>query len=153
MAERSLPSTRLLVTALAAAALAGCSERRIRVTSEPPGALVWLNDREIGRTPVETGFTFHGDYDVRLELPGFEPVHTERRAKAPVHEYPGIDLVAMALPMKFESTIEWHFDLEPSLERSQSAEVFEASLVDRAEVLRQWAITGVRPAPESPAAD
>lgn len=153
MTERSLPSTPLLVTALAAAALAGCSERRIRVTSEPPGALVWLNDREIGRTPVETGFTFHGDYDVRLELPGFEPIHTERRAKAPVHEYPGIDLVAMALPMKFENTIEWHFDLEPSLERSQSAEAFEEALVDRAEVLRQWAITGVRPAPESPAAD
>ncbi|MFB3120043.1 MAG: PEGA domain-containing protein [Stenotrophomonas maltophilia] len=40
------------------------------ITSEPPGALVWLNDREIGRTPVDVDFEFYGRYDVRLHLPG-----------------------------------------------------------------------------------
>ncbi len=133
--------------------LSGCIERRIRVTSEPPGAIVWLNDREIGRTPVETGFTFHGDYDVRLALEGHEPIHTERRAKAPVHEWPGIDLVAHALPVTFDNTIEWHFDLEPSLEVTQERDAYETGLVERAERLRQHAITGIAPAPESPAAD
>ncbi len=133
--------------------LSGCIERRIRVTSEPPGAIVWLNDREIGRTPVETGFTFHGDYDVRLALQGYEPVHTERRAEAPVHEWPGIDLVAHALPVKFDNTIEWHFDLEPSLELTQERDAYETELVERAERLRQHAITGIEPAPESRAAD
>lgn len=136
----------LVPLALSTLVLTGCLERRIRVTSEPPGALVWLNDREIGRTPVETGFTFHGDYDVRLQLDGYEPVHTERRAKAPVHEWPGIDLVAAALPVKFDNTIEWHFDLERSLEFTQQPDEFETDLLDRAEELRQWAITGVQPA-------
>lgn len=141
------------LAALACLPLAGCIERRIRVTSEPPGAIVWLNDREIGRTPVETGFTFHGDYDVRLALDGYEPVHTERRAEAPVHEWPGIDLVATALPITFDNTIEWHFDLEPSLEVTQQRDAYEADLIERAERLRQWAITGIEPAPESPAAN
>jgi len=136
----------LVPLALAPLVLTGCLERRIRVTSEPPGALVWLNDREIGRTPVETSFTFHGDYDVRLELEGYEPVHTDRVAHAPVHEWPGIDLVAAALPVTFDNTIEWHFELERSLEFTQQPEAFEGDLLDRAEELRQWAITGVQPA-------
>ena len=131
----------------------GCIERRIRVTSEPPGALVWLNDREIGRTPVETTFTFHGDYDVRLDLDGYEPIHEERQAKAPVYEYPGIDLVASALPVRFKNEIDWHFDLEPSLETSQPPTAFEDDLLDRAETLRMQALTGVTPAPESRAAE
>ncbi|GJM18929.1 MAG: hypothetical protein DHS20C14_11420 [Phycisphaeraceae bacterium] len=148
--SRALPAAALLLVSLT---LTGCIERRIRVTSEPPGAIVWLNDREIGRTPVETSFTFHGDYDVRLALPGHEPIHTERRAKAPVHEWPGIDLVATALPVKFDNTIEWHFDLEPSLELTQDRDEYETDLVERAERLRQRAITGIDPAPNSPAAN
>lgn len=153
---RPTPTTKALLgacVALAPLALTGCIERRIRVTSEPPGALVWLNDREIGRTPVETGFLFHGDYDVRLHLDGHEPVHEQRRAKAPIYEYPGIDLVASALPMKFKNVAEWHFDLEPSLELTQDQEPFEDDLLDRAETLRMRAITGVEPAPRSRAAE
>ena len=33
-----------LLLAVAALALPGCVDRKIRVTSEPPGARVWLND-------------------------------------------------------------------------------------------------------------
>ena len=77
----------------------------------------------------------------------------EREAVAPVHEWPGIDLIATALPVKFDNTIEWHFELEPSLEVTQERDVYESELAERAERLRQWAITGIEPAPESPAAD
>jgi len=92
--------------------LSACVERRIRVTSTPPGARVIINDQDIGHTPVETNFTFYGGYDVQVLLDGFEPVHELRNAKAPLHEYPGIDLVATALPVDFDHTVEWHFDLE-----------------------------------------
>ena len=131
---RALPAITAVV--LATLAASGCVERQIRVTSDPPGALVWLNDREVGRTPVETRFTFHGDYDVRVELDGYEPIQTELRAKAPVYEWPGIDLVATVLPVQFDNTIAWHFDLEPSLERSLPADAFEAELLARARELR-----------------
>jgi hypothetical protein len=35
----------------------GCVQRTMRVDSNPPGAIVWMNDQEIGRTPLERDFT------------------------------------------------------------------------------------------------
>lgn len=119
--------------------LPGCLQRRIRVTSEPPGAIVWVNDTEIGRTPAETTFTFYGDYDVRLELDGFEPVHEMRRAKAPLYEYPGPDLIAAALPIRFRNVVQWHFVLEPALEKTLSPDELESSLIERARRARRQA--------------
>lgn len=59
-----------LVTVAAALSLTGCIERLITVTSQPAGALVYLNDEEVGRTPVTVPFRFYGVYDVRLEHEG-----------------------------------------------------------------------------------
>jgi hypothetical protein len=95
---------------VAAAVLGGCVEREITITSEPEGALVHLNDQEVGRTPVDVPFTFYGTYDVRLEKAGYKPLWTEKRAKAPWWEYPGPDLVAEAVPGA-RSNPQWHFDL------------------------------------------
>jgi len=114
----------------------GCVERRIRITTEPAGARVWLNDVELGASPVETAFTFYGDYDVRVELEGYERLATYRKAKAPVYEWPGVDLVAAALPTRIENEIHWHFDLEPELESVVPAEQLESVMVDRAEEIR-----------------
>jgi hypothetical protein len=63
----SLRRFALLTTALGSTGLLGCVERTISITSEPEGALVYLNDEEVGRTPVSVPFTFYGVYDVRLE--------------------------------------------------------------------------------------
>jgi hypothetical protein len=52
---------------IGASTLVGCVERTISITSEPRGALVYLNDEEVGRTPVSVPFTYYGVYDVRLE--------------------------------------------------------------------------------------
>lgn len=58
---------RLLAMACMLASV-GCVERTITITSEPSGALVHLNDEEVGRTPLTVPFTFYGVYDVRLEM-------------------------------------------------------------------------------------
>ncbi len=55
---------------LALCLLTGCVERLITVKSTPAGALVYLNDEEVGRTPVTVPFKFYGTYDVRLEHEG-----------------------------------------------------------------------------------
>ena len=60
---------RLTIIALLLASV-GCVERLITVRSQPSGALVYLNDEEVGRTPVTVPFTFYGYYDVRLEHEG-----------------------------------------------------------------------------------
>ena len=123
------------------ALLGGCTERRIRITSEPPGARVWLNDVEIGETPAEAEFLFHGVYDVRLQLDGYEPVHEGRKVSAPVWEWPGLDLAAEALPLNFSKTHEFHFDLVPSENDALPPEEAEAALINRAYETREQLIS------------
>lgn len=112
--------------------LTGCVERTITITSDPSGALVHLNDEEVGRTPVTVPFTFYGTYDVRLEAEGYQPLWTAQEADAPWWEFPGPDLVAEAIP-DAESHLTWHFDLEPATPAEQ---VDPDRLLDRARQLR-----------------
>ncbi|HVZ94985.1 MAG TPA: PEGA domain-containing protein [Phycisphaerales bacterium] len=109
--------------------LGGCVDRRIFISSEPSGATVFLNDVEVGQTPVEVEFTYFGVYDVRLRKEGYEPLVTRAEAKAPLHEQPGIDLVALAIPAKKTTRVEWSFKLEPS-------PTDDAALLGRAAELR-----------------
>ncbi|MDF1809477.1 MAG: PEGA domain-containing protein [Phycisphaerales bacterium] len=118
--------------------MSGCVERRIRVTSAPVGARVWINDQDVGTTPVETRFTFYGGYDVRVELDGYESINELREAKAPFYEYPGPDLIATALPTKLKPLIEWHFDLE-QVEEATDPDGARENLLDRAQSLREQA--------------
>lgn len=125
--------------------LAGCVERRMVITSDPTGALVMLNDVEVGETPCEVDFTYFGVYDVRLKKDGFEPLATQAEAKAPFHEWPVVDLVALAIPLKKSTKVEWHFVLEPAAED-------RASLLERAEDLRGRMAESAPPDPAPEAA-
>ena len=119
------------VAALSVAVLAGgCVERVVSITSEPPGALVYLNDREIGRTPVEALFVHYGTFDVRLLLEGWEPLSTVGQARPPLWDTVPLDFFATILPVPLESRIAWHYRLEP-------ARGDEAGMLERAMELRQ----------------
>ncbi|MEE2907629.1 MAG: PEGA domain-containing protein [Planctomycetota bacterium] len=107
----------------------GCVRRKLSISSTPPGALVWVNHREVGRTPLTVDFTHYGTYDVRIEREGMEPVMTSKKASAPIWDLPGPDLVVEVLPFQANSTIEWHFDLDP---RDESHD----ALVERARAFR-----------------
>lgn len=139
-----MPGSGLRAAAVCVAAvllLTACSERRIRVTSTPPGARAWLNDEDIGRTPTEARFTFYGHYDLRLEMEGHEPYHAKHTAKAPLREYPGPDLVTNALPANIRHSVEWHVDLTPTPESSLEPEAVRRELIDRAAGLRERALS------------
>ena len=108
------PIDRALPLILAATLLAplGCAQRTIEIRSDPAGALVYLNDEQVGRTPVEVPFMFYGTYDVRLERAGHEPLWTTRRARAPWWDHPPIDLLGEAVGA--HARVRWHFELEPA---------------------------------------
>jgi len=129
-----------------AAGAGGCLKRTISVTTEPPGALVWINDVEVGRTPLETDFTFYGNYDVRVRREGYEPIVTSAKAKRPIQEMPGIDLLAEAAPVRMHNVVRWHWNLVPLAEQAQSKEQAEQDLLARAGALREQF-----PAPPAPA--
>lgn len=124
------------VLALSALALPGCLKRTIVITTAPEGALVWLNDVEVGRTPLETDFTFYGTYDVRIRREGYEPIITSRKADAPIHEAPGVDLIAEALPVNFHNKVEWHWVLTPVGENVLGKLEAEQALIERANAMR-----------------
>ncbi len=128
----SIPAVSLLLILLLLVSAGGCVQRTIEITSEPSGALVHLNDTEVGRTPLEVPFTFYGTYDVRLEREGYKPLWTKRKAKAPWWEYPGPDLLAEAVP-GLKSRVQWHFDLEKA---PAPKDVDEDLLLDHAQQLR-----------------
>ncbi|VAX41020.1 hypothetical protein MNBD_PLANCTO03-162 [hydrothermal vent metagenome] len=128
---------RTLTLLLLALCCTGCVERRLEITSEPSGALVWVNDQQVGRTPAQASFLYHGVYDIRLELDGYEPLRAEAEAKPPIYEHAPLDLFAEALPMRLENTQRWHFILEPSLESTLAKEQLEADLLARAGAMRE----------------
>jgi len=102
----------LLLSMLSCLFMFGCVKRTISISSNPNGALVWVNDREVGRTPVTIDFVYYGEYDVRLEKDGLEPVMTSRQVTSPTWDFPGVDVVVEIFSNQ-ESSVFWHFDLEP----------------------------------------
>ena len=92
--------THLCLAVLFCCLMLGCGDRTISITSSPSGALVWVNDREVGRTPVQIGFIYDGQYDVRIERDGYEPIMTARWSKSDNQMDKGNNVVA------------WYFELE-----------------------------------------
>ena len=74
----------ILASASTLIGLTGCVERRIWIDTDPPGALVWLNDAQLGRTPVVVSILHDGVYDLRLEKDGFEPIVTPATDDGPI---------------------------------------------------------------------
>ncbi len=93
--------------------LTGCVERKLTIVTEPEQAVVWLNDEEIGVTPVTVNFNWYGDYNVRIEKPGYEILNTHRLLERPVHDKFPMDFVAEVLyPKTIKDSYTWTFELE-----------------------------------------
>ena len=112
MARKSTISS--IAAGLVAVILAGCVERRLTINTNPQGAMVILNDQEIGTSPVTVPFNWYGDYWVRATKDGYETLNTHRQLKAPLHDYPTFDFVAQILyPGRIVDAYEWTFALAP----------------------------------------
>jgi len=84
--------------AVVCAALAvGCIERTVSINTEPQGATVFLNDEEVGKTPLKVPFTWYGDYDIVIRKPGYQTIRTNHNIRTPWYETPGIDVFTECL--------------------------------------------------------
>jgi hypothetical protein len=89
--------TRRMGVAIALAVLVfapGCVRRRLMVRSNPPGAMVYVDNQPIGTTPCATSFVYYGTREIKLVMPGFETLTVKQPIPAPWYEYPGIDFVS-----------------------------------------------------------
>ncbi|UCG57664.1 MAG: PEGA domain-containing protein [Phycisphaerales bacterium] len=130
MVDRSAMKTMAAVTTLALL-LAGCVERKLTINTEPQGAVVFLNDEEIGESPVTVSFNWYGHYYVKISKEGYETLDTHRNLKAPLHDHFPFDLFAQAVyPGRIVDSYEWTFELSPRQPISRD------ELIQRAEELR-----------------
>lgn len=78
---------------VAAIAAAGCVQRRMTIRSSPPGALVYVDDYQIGTTPVSTDFIYYGTRKIRLVKDGFETLTVRQPFPIPWYEVFPLDFV------------------------------------------------------------
>jgi len=145
--DRSIPSRQVTRTAryaaigllLAAVLLSsGCVRRRMTIVTNPPGALVYVDNQEIGVTPVSTPFTYYGTREIHVVRDGYETVKELNRVDRPWYQYPGIDFVAETLwpwEIRDERTVE--------IEMTPQQIVPTQELLDRANALRGSSQQGV----------
>jgi hypothetical protein len=117
----------LLAVLTAGLLLNGCVERKLTINTEPQGAVVVLNDEEIGTSPVTVSFEWYGDYNVRISKEGFETLKTHRELKPPLHDYFPFDFFAEILnPNRIVDSYEWTFTLAPQKQPSREQLIEDA---------------------------
>lgn len=122
----------LLVCVLIFVAASGCVRRRLNVRSNPPGALVYVDNQQVGTTPCSVDFTYYGTREIRLVKPGFETLTINQPIPTPWYQIPPLDFVSENLvPGKIRDNRTVTYDLKPQLI------VPTHELLDRANQLRQ----------------
>ena len=102
----------IAILAVAAAALGGCVEREMKITTEPAGALVYVSDREVGRTPLALPFTWYGDYDVVIRMDGYKTLRANADITPPWYEVPPLDLLSHLAPWTYRDQRFLHYKLQ-----------------------------------------
>ena len=85
---------KLIVPLLCLACLSGCVRRRMTVRTNPPGAVVYVDDYQIGTTPISTNFVHYGTRKIRIVKDGYETLTVEQPIPAPWYQIPPIDFFA-----------------------------------------------------------
>jgi hypothetical protein len=110
----------------------GCVRRRMAVRTNPPGALVFIDNQQIGTTPCSVDFTYYGTREIRLVKPGYETLTVNQPIPSPWYQIPPLDFVSENLvPTKILDHRTVSYELQPQLI------VPPEQLIDRANQLRQ----------------
>ena len=94
----------------------GCVRRRLNVRSNPPGALVYVDNQQIGTTPCSVDFTYYGTREIRLVKPGYETLTVNQPIPAPWYQIPPLDFFSENLvPTKIRDNRTVIYDLAPQV--------------------------------------
>ena len=61
------------------------------MVSNPPGALVDIDGRRVGVTPVSEDFIYYGTHEITLSKPGFKTMTVQQPARTPWYQIPPLD--------------------------------------------------------------
>ena len=122
----------LMCAVLLLSFLAGCVERTLIIRSEPPGAQVIVNGKELGPAPATLPFQTYGIYDVVLSQPDHHRLRVTVPVKPPWYEH---------IPFDFFAEVLWPFTLrdchDVTLSMQPTVPADEAGVDAREAELRQ----------------
>lgn len=118
----------------------GCMSRRITVRTSPPGALVEMNGERIGLSPVSKNFTYYGENEFKLSMPGYETKVIRQPTQPPWYQIPPFDFISdNFLPFRIRDERVYSYTLTP---RNPLQELDEQGLRSRGENFRSQAQSG-----------
>ena len=131
-----MPTSRPLAVSFAFALIclcgSGCVRRRLTIRTNPPGALVHVDDYEIGTTPISTNFTYYGQRKIRLVKDGYETKTVLQPLPPPWYQFFPFDFVTENLiPGEFRDHRTLTYNLQPQVVVPTEA------VLERAEQLRR----------------
>jgi hypothetical protein len=110
------PRLAAMLAIVLTASQAACVERRMIVRSNPPGAVLYVDDYPIGTTPCATSFIYYGTRQIRLVKDGYETLVVNQPIPAPWYEFFPADFVAENLvPGHIRDVRVLTYDLRPML--------------------------------------
>lgn len=104
----------LALMALHSFLLVGCVSRRMTIASNPPGAMVLLDGKEIGYSPASSDFIWYGTRQVTLIKDGYETKTEMVTVAAPWYQWPIIEFFSDNLsPKRITDRRVYQFELQP----------------------------------------
>ena len=132
-----------LLALVLCASQSGCVERRVLVRTNPPGALLYVDDYPIGTTPCSFSLIYYGTRKIRLVKDGYETLTVMQSIPAPWYEYTPCDFVAENfVPGQIRDQRVLDFQLRPQVV------VPTEQLLARAEGLRRGVHTATGTTPQ-----
>jgi hypothetical protein len=120
-----------LVYACALVLLTGCVQRRLTVRSNPPGATCYVDNVEIGTTPVSHDFLYYGTREIKLVKAGYETLTVLQPIPYAWYQVPPLDFVSDNFtPWEIRDERDFSFNMLPR------RDVPAAEVLGRAEGLR-----------------
>jgi len=136
----SLPLCRLMLMAVVAAVCllsSGCVRRRLTIRSNPSGALVYVDNQEIGTTPCSASFVYYGTRTITVLKNGYRTEKIYQKIRPPWYQITPLDFVSenlVPLEMRDERIVDVQLVPEEIVPQQK--------LLDRAQSLRDNTRTG-----------
>lgn len=124
------------------ATASGCVRRRMTVRTNPPGAVVSVDNQLIGTAPAASSFVYYGTREIRVEKDGYRTETVKTRINPPWYQYPGLDFIT-------DSLWPWEIRDERIIDIELVPQVLEPTeqVLGRADQLRSQSRAGVVTAP------
>jgi len=94
----------------------GCLHRSLTIRTEPPGALVYVNDQLKGESPVTYDFQWYGWHRFSIRKDGYERLDDNRLLRCPPSLWIPFDLAMELMPFPVRDQRTWSYTLTPAPE-------------------------------------